>query len=267
MIQPDGVCDAAIVERQRRPAAIAGSVGGLECDRRFERPAAVTRPCGSDLCGCRPRGPQHDDLRFARSAGSPQRHARRQFASEPCLAGGAVHLHGGAKGSAAVATDRDKDVGRCRFSTRPTQRRQTDRHWPPMASRSTVQQRRARSARERPPHAATAPTSSGERASRHRLGPQHRHASSTRFQKLARNPNWNDRGSPTAVICPNVGRGLVGYAPDPKLALRVSTLTTVGEVEPLDQRLEFQTPGHPERAAHAHVQAEEVAADAGVPFE
>ena len=29
--------------------------------------------------------------------------------------------------------------------------------------------------------------------------------------------------SPTAVTCPKVGEGLVGYAPEPKFALRVST--------------------------------------------
>ena len=38
-------------------------------------------------------------------------------------------------------------------------------------------------------------------------------------------PSWNERGSPTAVTCPNVGEGLFGYAPEPKFALRVSTFS------------------------------------------
>jgi hypothetical protein len=43
-------------------------------------------------------------------------------------------------------------------------------------------------------------------------------------QNLTRAPTWNDRGSPTAVICPNVGSGFVGYAPGPKFVFLVSTL-------------------------------------------
>src|SRR3954451_511761 len=47
-----------------------------------------------------------------------------------------------------------------------------------------------------------------------------------------RAPNWNDRGSPTAVTWAKVGDGLVGYAPDPKFEFTVTTLTRFVRLNP-----------------------------------
>src|SRR5438874_2318916 len=45
-----------------------------------------------------------------------------------------------------------------------------------------------------------------------------------RCQKVSRLANWNARGSPTAVVCPNTLDGFDGYAPAPKLPLTDTTL-------------------------------------------
>ena len=238
MIQPDGMHAArarrapAPASRDRRLRPGACSAMGL-----LERPAAVARPCRLDLRGGSSSRPQHDDLRQRRSAARSKRHARRHLAVEAPFAGHRVDLYRGPECRPAIAADCDEDVGFAVGGCAP-------RHGDDRAGGGDRRRRVGaagnigKRCRLQAPVAGAANCDGADerRKSDERAKSSHHRSG----QKRRRAPNWNDRGSPTAVIWPKVGEGLVGYAPAPKLVLRVSDILTIGQVEDFGQRFELR---------------------------
>ena len=201
---------------------------------------------------------------------------RRDLAADARLAGHAVHLHRRAERRAPVAADRHEDVGLA-AGARPRSPRRSGR-----ARRSTAPSwlRPGRPGVTAGGACAGARRSSPERGSDQQSSVQFRHPSHVHcpwssllpcglipdnFRTAAAAPNCQLRGSPTAVIWLNVGDGLAGYAPAPKLVLRASLVRPVGQVEHLGQRLELDAVP-PSRNARLtrRLSAEELVAHAGV---
>ena len=79
MIEPDRVCRPLLVERQRRPATIAGAPDDWSVTGGLERPAAVARSRGLDLRGFAACSPEHHDLRIGGLRSGRKRHAWREL--------------------------------------------------------------------------------------------------------------------------------------------------------------------------------------------
>ena len=180
------------------------------------------------------RRPEHRHVRHRARARRHDGDPRRQLAAEPRFAGHSVDLHGRPEPRAAIAADRDKHVGPAvaRRAPRDGDEGAVGRH-PGRGIRAPRKASDTASGGVAPwsPASIAVHSMASATAVTARRFPIVRVIDAPHPQNLTRAPNCSDRGSPTAVIWPNVGDGLPDSA-GAEVRVPRQVVAPIGQVEP-----------------------------------